>query len=85
MKPVVITNYLPLIASLRGYNRDTMISDLIAGLIVTIMLIPQSLAYALLAGVPPEVGMYACILPLVAYAVFGTVAPCQWVPWLSPH
>ena len=72
MKPIVITSYLPLIASLRGYNRDAMISDLIAGLIVTIMLIPQSLAYALLAGVPPEVGMYACILPLVAYAVFGT-------------
>jgi SulP family sulfate permease len=72
MKPIVIINHLPLIASLRGYNRDAMISDLIAGLIVTIMLIPQSLAYALLAGVPPEIGMYACILPLVAYAVFGT-------------
>ena len=43
-----------------------------AAVIVTIMLIPQSLAYALLAGLPAEVGLYASILPLVAYAVFGT-------------
>jgi SulP family sulfate permease len=44
----------------------------LAALIVTIMLIPQSLAYAILAGLPPEVGLYASILPLVAYAIFGT-------------
>jgi len=43
-----------------------------AALIVTIMLIPQSMAYALLAGLPPEVGLYASILPLFAYAVFGS-------------
>lgn len=63
---------VPLLGSLRGYNRESMLSDLIAGLVVTAMLIPQSLAYALLAGVPAEVGMYASILPLVAYAIFGT-------------
>jgi SulP family sulfate permease len=57
---------------LRHYNRQTMGSDLVAALIVTIMLIPQSLAYALLAGLPPEMGLYASILPLVAYAIFGT-------------
>lgn len=49
-----------------------MTSDLIAALIVTIMLIPQSLAYAMLAGLPPVVGLYASILPLVVYALFGT-------------
>lgn len=43
-----------------------------AAVIVTVMLIPQSLAYAMLAGLPPEVGLYASILPLIAYAVFGT-------------
>ena len=43
-----------------------------AGLIVTVMLIPQSLAYALLAGLPPEMGLYASILPIVAYALFGS-------------
>jgi len=64
--------HIPLVTSLRDYKRQSLVSDLIAGLVVTIMLIPQSLAYALLAGVPPEVGMYASILPLVAYAIFGT-------------
>ena len=43
-----------------------------AAAIVTIMLVPQSLAYALLAGLPAEAGLYASILPLVAYAIFGT-------------
>ncbi|MDX1581916.1 MAG: SulP family inorganic anion transporter, partial [Alphaproteobacteria bacterium] len=49
-----------------------MTNDLMAAVIVTIMLIPQSLAYALLAGLPPVVGLYASILPLMLYAVFGT-------------
>jgi sulfate permease, SulP family len=57
---------------LRLYNRQTLGSDLVAAIIVTIMLIPQSLAYALLAGLPPEMGLYASILPLIAYAMFGT-------------
>lgn len=56
----------------REYDRGTLMSDLLAALIVTIMLIPQSLAYALLAGLPPEVGIYASIAPLIAYALFGT-------------
>jgi SulP family sulfate permease len=54
------------------YDRATMSSDMMAALIVTIMLIPQSLAYAMLAGLPPEVGIYASIAPLVAYALFGS-------------
>ncbi|WP_417450629.1 SulP family inorganic anion transporter [Kordiimonas sp.] len=54
------------------YSRQTLLSDATAAVIVTIMLIPQSLAYAMLAGLPPEVGLYASILPLVLYAVFGT-------------
>ncbi|EKF75763.1 sulfate transporter [Alcanivorax hongdengensis A-11-3] len=57
---------------LRHYNRQTAAADGVAAVIVTIMLIPQSLAYAMLAGLPPEVGLYASILPLVAYAVFGS-------------
>ena len=56
----------------RRYDRETLISDLVAALIVTIMLIPQSLAYALLAGLPPEVGLYASVAPLILYAIFGT-------------
>lgn len=68
----MLDRYLPIMQWLRTYNRGTLTNDLVAALIVTIMLIPQSLAYALLAGLPAEVGLYASILPLVAYAIFGT-------------
>jgi SulP family sulfate permease len=68
----MLQRYLPILQWLKVYNRETLTSDLVAAVIVTIMLIPQSLAYALLAGLPPEVGLYASILPLVAYAIFGT-------------
>lgn len=57
---------------LRQYDKDQFTDDLVAAVIVTIMLVPQSLAYALLAGVPAEVGLYASILPLVFYMVFGS-------------
>ncbi|MGA1347045.1 MAG: SulP family inorganic anion transporter [Burkholderiaceae bacterium] len=63
---------LPILDWGRRYNRDTLVSDVVAAIIVTIMLIPQSLAYALLAGLPPEVGLYASVAPLLLYAVFGT-------------
>ena len=66
------TQYLPILTWAKEYNRDTASSDILAAVIVTIMLIPQSLAYALLAGLPAEMGLYASILPLVAYAIFGT-------------
>lgn len=63
---------MPAVAWIREYDRATLSSDLFASLIVTLMLIPQSLAYAMLAGLPPQVGLYASIAPLVAYAIFGT-------------
>lgn len=68
----MLKTYLPILDWGRRYSRQTLSRDLIAAMIVTIMLIPQSLAYALLAGLPPEVGLYASMLPLLAYAVFGT-------------
>ena len=68
----VLARYLPILEWGRTYNRSILTSDLVAAVIVTIMLIPQSLAYALLAGLPPIVGLYASILPLVVYAIFGT-------------
>ncbi|MCF7202813.1 SulP family inorganic anion transporter [Pseudomonas oligotrophica] len=63
---------LPCLTWLRRYDRSTAGKDLIAALIVTLMLIPQSLAYAMLAGLPPVSGLYASILPLLAYTLFGT-------------
>lgn len=64
--------YFPILEWGRTYDRSILTNDLMAAVIVTIMLIPQSLAYALLAGLPPVVGLYASILPLVLYAIFGT-------------
>ena len=57
---------------LKGYNPSIFADDLIAAIIVTVLLVPQSLAYALLAGLPPQVGIYASIFPLIAYAIFGS-------------
>ena len=68
----VLARYFPIVDWGQRYDRATLTSDLMAAVIVTIMLIPQSLAYALLAGLPPEVGLYASILPLFVYALFGT-------------
>jgi len=65
-------NLLPCTRWLQQYNRNVLAGDLIAAVIVTIMVVPQSLAYAMLAGLPPQVGLYAGMLPLVAYALFGT-------------
>lgn len=67
-----LARYFPILEWGRVYNGTAFTNDLVAAVIVTIMLIPQSLAYALLAGLPPVVGLYASMLPLVAYAIFGT-------------
>lgn len=63
---------LPILSWPPAYTRTEAQSDLIAAAIVTIMLVPQTLAYAMLAGLPPQVGLDASILPLNACAVFGT-------------
>lgn len=67
-----LAHYMPILDWGRRYDRSQFTGDLLAAVIVTIMLIPQSLAYALLAGMPPEAGIYASIAPIVLYAVFGT-------------
>jgi SulP family sulfate permease len=67
-----LSRYLPILDWGRRYDRDALSNDMIAAVIVTIMLIPQSLAYALLAGLPPEAGIYASIAPILLYALFGT-------------
>lgn len=63
---------MPLIRSLNGYGRTDWHGDLAAGLTVGVMLIPQGMAYALIAGLPPVYGLYAALVPLVVYALFGT-------------
>ncbi len=67
-----LKSLFPILGWAPAYTRTDAQSDLIAAVIVTIMLVPQSLAYAMLAGLPPQIGLYASILPLIAYAIFGT-------------
>ena len=64
--------WLPVFVWAPHYDRPAFGADLMAAVIVTLMLIPQSLAYAQLAGLPPQVGLYASIAPLLAYAAFGS-------------
>lgn len=68
----VLRRYVPIFDWGSRYDRHAFSGDMIAAVIVTIMLIPQSLAYALLAGLPPEAGIYASIAPIILYAIFGT-------------
>lgn len=63
---------LPLLDWGRSYSRQNLSGDLIAALVVTVMLIPQGMAYAMLAGLPPQAGLYGAILPLLIYAVLGS-------------
>ena len=70
--PSLFIRYLPILTWGKTYNKSALTNDMVAALIVTIMLIPQSLAYALLAGLPPEAGLYASIAPILFYAIFGT-------------
>lgn len=67
-----LRRYLPSAHWLRRYRRADLPGDLIAGVVTAIMLVPQSMAYAQLAGLPPQVGLYASLLPLVVYALLGT-------------
>jgi SulP family sulfate permease len=68
----VARRYLPILDWGAQYTSRTLTNDLIVAVIVTVMLIPQSLAYALLAGLPVQVGLFASMAPLLAYALFGT-------------
>ncbi|SDT02891.1 sulfate permease, SulP family [Halopseudomonas litoralis] len=61
-----------LLAWLRHYRLAWLGGDLVAGVVTAIMIIPQSMAYAMLAGLPVQIGLYASLLPLIGYALFGT-------------
>ncbi|TNE90984.1 MAG: solute carrier 26 family protein [Deltaproteobacteria bacterium] len=67
-----LRRHLPLLEQLDGYSKDSLRNDTIAGLTTAIMLIPQAMAYAMLAGLDPIIGLYASTLPLALYGLFGT-------------
>ncbi|WP_216828493.1 SulP family inorganic anion transporter [Alkalihalobacterium elongatum] len=68
----MLKKWIPVFEWLPSYDRSNLSGDLSAGLIVAIMLIPQGMAYAMLAGLPPVIGLYASTVPLIIYALFGT-------------
>jgi SulP family sulfate permease len=68
----VLLRFVPALQWLPGYRRDDLAADLKAGATVAVLVIPQAMAYAALAGVPPITGLYAAMVSLVVYAVFGT-------------
>ena len=63
---------VPISAWIRRYSREDFSGDIVAGIVTAILLVPQGMAFALLAGLPPQAGIYASILPPIAYAIFGT-------------
>lgn len=63
----------PILEWLPNYNKSQFKGDLSAGLTVGVMLIPQGMAYAMLAGLPPIYGLYASIFPIIIYSIFGTI------------
>ena len=65
-------NILPGLEQFRGYRRDWLRGDLLAGLTVAAYLVPQVMAYATVAGLPPVVGLWAALVPLAVYAVLGS-------------
>lgn len=67
-----LERWLPIARWLRVYTRQDFSGDLVAGIITAILLVPQGMAFGLLAGLPPQVGIYASILPPMVYALFGT-------------
>jgi len=64
--------YFPIINWLKDYRRENLRGDMSAGLTVAVMLVPQAMAYAMLAGLPPVVGLYASTLPIIAYVLLGS-------------
>ena len=68
----MIEKILPAWGWIRRYQRANLRPDLVAGLTVAVMLVPQGMAYAMLAGLPPVVGLYASVVPVIAYALFGS-------------
>lgn len=66
-----LDRYLPGLATLKSYDRSWLRGDLVAGVVLTALLIPAGMGYAEVAGLPPVTGLYATIIPLIAYAIVG--------------
>src|ERR1700757_1340987 len=68
----VVQRLLPVVGWLPGYRRDWLLPDVLAGLAIWAVMVPEGMAYAGIVGVPAIMGLYTIVPPLVAYAIFGT-------------
>jgi SulP family sulfate permease len=73
--PTGIAKYIPILSWLPNYQSDWLRLDLVAGLTAAAVVIPQAMAYATIAGLPVEVGLYTALVPMVVYALLGTSRP----------
>ena len=82
-----VFSWVPGLQAVRSYRREWLAKDVIAGVVLTTLLVPQGMAYAELAGLPPITGLYTSIMCLLGYAVFGPGTPrraghaCPSVSW----
>ncbi|HVP43213.1 MAG TPA: SulP family inorganic anion transporter [Terriglobales bacterium] len=74
-RPAWIVRWIPAVSWLSSYQREWLRFDLVAGLTTAAVVIPKAMAYAAIAGLPLEVGLYTSLIPLVVYAVMGTSRP----------
>lgn len=72
LKTLSIGGFFPIFNWLKNYTRQDFNSDLFAGIITAILLVPQGIAYSILAGLPPQLGLYASVLPPIVYVLLGT-------------
>ncbi len=72
MSTARLERYFPIFSWIKQYTREHLHSDVFAGIITAILLVPQGIAYAMLAGLPAQMGLYASLLPAIVYALLGT-------------
>ena len=70
--PQTFDELFPFVGVVKSLTRDEIKSDILAGLTVAVMVVPQGMAYAALAQLAPEIGLYSCIMPILVYALFGS-------------
>lgn len=75
LKPTGLTRYMPILSWLPGYPAGWLRFDLIAGLTAAAVVIPQAMAYAAIAGLPVQVGLYTALIPMLLYALLGASRP----------
>ncbi|MGB8338529.1 MAG: SulP family inorganic anion transporter [Burkholderiales bacterium] len=69
---IILNYFIPTVSDFNSYVKSSLSADAVAGIITALLIIPQGVAFALLAGLPPQMGLYASVIGPAAYALFGT-------------